>query len=105
MKSDEYLKILQLIMVSSSILHKIFLIFIVRLMNVFFSVNHIFSNDFNPQTPVTQKVADEVVFRRFRGELFSYFQFFYLTCKTRAGFSKISKLHASTRARAENLQI
>ena len=30
--------------------------------------------NFNPQAPVAQKVADEVVFRRFRGEGFEFFK-------------------------------
>ena len=30
-------------------------------------------NDFNPHTPVAQKVADEVVFRRFQGEGVEFF--------------------------------
>ena len=30
--------------------------------------------DLNPQAPVAQKVADEVVFRRFRGEGVEFFK-------------------------------
>ena len=32
-----------------------------------------FHLDFNPQAPVAQKVADEVVFRRFQGEGVDFF--------------------------------
>ena len=31
------------------------------------------NNCFNPQAPVTQKIADEVVFRRFQGEGVEFF--------------------------------
>ena len=42
------------------------------LLNV--DVRSFFIEYLNPQAPVAQKVADEVVFRRFRGEGVEFFQ-------------------------------